>query len=311
MITKEAKELTNYNNIYFTSSARVGFRHLLHSLEFNNDEKILLPSYIGITDKEGSGVIDPVETVGIDYEFYPIANDFSIDKDEFRIMAETRKFKAALIIHYFGFLQSDIEFIQKVCKDNSILLIEDCAHALYSSHKKTFLGDYGDFSFYSIHKFLPSKDGGILKINNSDYSLAPLKNSDKISSESLEIFSKARESEISRIRIDNYLYLLKLLKSVDDIGIVYPKLDEGIVPMNFPILIKNISREKLYFKLADKDFPTIALYYRLVESISKKLFPISHQLSKTILNLPVHQDTSKEDIDTLVDALVKSIQSLK
>jgi hypothetical protein len=49
-----------------------------------------------------------------------------------------------------------------------IFLIEDCAHALLSSHKGQSLGSDGDISIFSLLKTLPVPNGGILLLNNGN-----------------------------------------------------------------------------------------------------------------------------------------------
>lgn len=312
MITKDPINKDNYiEKIYYTSAGRIAFKHLLKNLKFKTGEKILLPAYIGITDREGSGVFDPIQETGVDYDFYSLDKKLSIDFEDFETKIKTGKFKAALIIHYFGFLQSDINRACKICKKNNVLLIEDCAHTLSSSYKNIPLGNFGDFSFFSIHKLLPTGDGGILKINNENFYFPPIQNKDeKIKLETMELFNKSKIQEISAVRIENYLYLQNLLKDVEGIKILYPELNQGIVPMNFPIIIEKVSREKLYFKLLKAKVPTIALYYRIIDAIDPKNFPNSYYLSNNILNLPIHQDISKQDIDVIVNKLIKSLNHI-
>ncbi|NNJ71538.1 MAG: hypothetical protein HKP10_09670, partial [Kiritimatiellales bacterium] len=67
--------------------------------------------------------------------------------------------------------------------------------------------------------------------------------------------------------------------------------------------VTGMTREKLYFDLIERGFTLIALYYRLVPEIDEERFPVSHMLSQSILNLPVHQDTTTEDLDDLIHAI--------
>jgi len=80
--------------------------------------------------------------------------------------------------------------------------------------------------------------------------------------------------------------------------------------MNLPIIVKNNKREKLYFKLMDEGIPTIALYYRLIDSIDRRQYPDSYYLSNNILNLPVHQDITKNDIEILTKKLIYSLERI-
>lgn len=301
MISKSPNITDNcVRNIYFTSAARVGFKHLLKNLYFKDKEKILLPAYIGITDREGSGVFDPISELKINYDFYGLEKNLKINKEDLETKILSGQFKAVLIIHYFGFLHCDIEWVSKICKNNNVLLIEDCAHAFSSTYKNIPLGDFGDFSFFSIHKFFATEDGGILKVNDKNFHFPIIDDiSQRIKLETLEQLSKSKINEISNIRISNYNYYIQKLKDFEKIELLYPELPQGIVPVNLPIIVKSNKREKLYFKLMEEKIPTIALYYRLIDFIDKEKYPASYYLSNNILNLPTHQDITKDDIDLI------------
>ena len=69
------------------------------------------------------------------------------------------------IIHYFGFAQPAIERIAGDCRRRGCVVIEDCAHALFSKHCGRELGDFAPIAVFSLHKTLPISDGGALKVN--------------------------------------------------------------------------------------------------------------------------------------------------
>jgi dTDP-4-amino-4,6-dideoxygalactose transaminase len=307
MMIKDPIDKSKYiENIYFTSNARVGFKYLLEQMSFNNEDEILLPAYIGITDREGSGVYDPISELGINYDFYSIEQNFSINIDDFQYKITSGKFKAALLIHYFGFLHCDIELIRSMCRKNNVLLIEDCAHSLFSTYQDIRFGDFGDMSFYSLHKFLPIENGGFFKINNDNFkNLINEEFSENIDLFTLMQYCKSKQFHIAEIRTLNYQYLLNKLKDLDGLTILFPELPQGVVPMNFPVIIKNDNREQLYFFLKDKNIHTTALYYRIIDEIDRKKYPISYYLSDNILNFPIHQDITTADLDFLVECLIE------
>jgi len=69
-----------------------------------------------------------------------------------------------LLSHIGGIINPDIEQIAELCKEEKIILLEDCAHSfgatLNEKHSGTF-GDAGVFSFYST-KAIPAGEGGIV-----------------------------------------------------------------------------------------------------------------------------------------------------
>jgi len=305
MITKEAQDRIMFSNTqYFFNSARNGFEYLLSKLVTDKSKKILMPGYIGESPKEGSGVFDPIRKLNLSYEFYKLKPDLSVDTDDFFYKIKNNNIKVALIIHYFGFPQKDIELIATKCKELDILLIEDCAHSLQSSFNFIRLGNFGDFSFNSIHKLLATQDGGILQINDRKFISLFSDVNENMSKDTMEIYLNTDIIQTSLLRRKNYnSYLDKLNYNSNLFEILYPELNEGVIPLNFPILIKNYNREKYYYELIDKGVITVSLYYQMISEILKENFPLSYDISNRILNLPVHQDITEADIEKIVSVL--------
>ena len=133
---------------------------LLHGLKISGlplDSIILIPDYIC------DSVINAIKTAGLNYRFYKIRRNLEPDLDE--IDKKSEAVKALLIIHYFGFPQP-LDRINDFCRDRELMLIEDCAHALFSNIKGKHLGRFGDFGFFSLKKTIPLPDGGMLLLNN-------------------------------------------------------------------------------------------------------------------------------------------------
>lgn len=63
------------------------------------------------------------------------------------------------------------EKIEKWCKDNDIILIEDSAHALGSNYKSKECGSLGDLSIFSFtpHKIITMGQGGMVLTDNDTY----------------------------------------------------------------------------------------------------------------------------------------------
>ena len=310
-LTKEPLDSNHFiKPLYYASSARLVFKTILSSIKFGPVDHILLPAYIGITDREGSGVFDPIQELHLNYDFYPVDSKLSLDYDA--IVNKKKKPKAILVIHYFGFFQRNILSLRDHCIKEKIILIEDCAHAfngLFRKDNELFPGQIGNYAFYSIHKYLPTKDGGV------GYAKAPfiLSSKNHLGDISQETFSQVNLADIDAIktkRLNNYNYMLKLLrKNNKDYSILHEKLDAETIPLNFPLIIHNKKRENLYFKLIEYKIPVIALYYRLIEQIDKNIHPISYSISQDILNLPTHQDIEIADIELMVTTLHKILDN--
>lgn len=304
MISKSASNKNNCAlNALFTKSARSAFSHIIESLSVNRSQKVLLPSYIGFTEREGSGVFDPVTLNNSDYTFYKVKEDLSVDLEDFEKQLADQ-IDIALIIHYFGFCRSDLASIKQLCVDAKVILVEDCAHAFYLKSPNSMLGRTGDFSFYSLHKYIAVESGGLLKINNKEISIPEIAVQNRADLDVIEQYALTDFDAIKEIRRRNYSLYARLLKSLDQIEILYDLHDDDI-PQTFPIRVKNLNREKLYFYLNEQNMPTTALYYRMIDKLDSTTYPISFAISSEILNLPVHQDTSIEDIKSLCYATIK------
>jgi len=307
-IKKQAFRVKEHpNGMHLVSRGRTALLCAIDLLGLNKERRILLPSYIGL-DKEGSGVFDPVAAKSVGFEFYKLNYDLSIDMDDFREKVKDPRIKAALVIYYFGFVQFDLGQVVKICRETNTYLIEDCAHALMSRYGNQYLGRFGDVSFFSLHKSLPLADGGLLVINNNELGDPHILNH-TISEESLRLLCHFDLPGISRIRRRNYDRLLEKIKGLRNLRVLYQELPQGIVPLNMPVMIENINRDEVHFRLLDKGIETTAMYHRMIEQIDRQQFPVSSSISDHILNLPIHQDITEEDIEYMPRCLREVIDN--
>jgi len=303
MITKSPYNTVSCKlGLSFTKNARTAWGNIIASLCTDAKLTLLLPAYIGRNDKEGSGVFDPVLDYDTNSTFYGLGEQLEVDITSFEDKVRCGNIDVALVIHYFGFCRTDMSKIKKICKDNNVVLVEDCAHAFHLGKSEQIIGNYGDFSFYSVHKYLATATGGILKQNNMTYTLSKLTPTELMERSVLEDYSNSELNKISTIRRNNFKDYAEHLKSNSNINIMFD-LTTNDIPQTFPIRIKNGLREKLYYFLMDHELPTVALYYRMIEEIDLNRFPLSGTISSEILNLPVHQDTNAEDIFKLCEKI--------
>lgn len=298
MITKSASDVSNCKYPYlFTKNARTAWFKTLDALSVYKDKKLslLLPSYIGINEKEGSGVFDSVIKNGADVIFYKVTDNLQVDISDLNKKLESNVIDVVLVIHYFGFSRVDMDSIRSICEKFSAILVEDCAHAFYINADNSKIGSYGDYSFYSLHKYLATSTGGMLKTNNVSLPNPALDINDKIDCVALERFASSDFKQIATVRQRNYLAYEENLATNKNIDVLF-KLKSTDIPQTFAIRVKNGLREKLYFYLLENDVPTVALYYRLIPQITEKEFPKSLLISNEILNLPVHQDIKTSEV---------------
>ena len=81
----------------------------------------------------------------------------------------TDKTKGIIPVHMAG-LPCDMDGISKLCQENNIVIIEDCAHAMGSNLAGNHVGNYGitgNFSFYPT-KQITTGEGGVVISNDRD-----------------------------------------------------------------------------------------------------------------------------------------------
>ena len=95
----------------------------------------------------------------------PCLEDF---KESISLFRGDRKKLIILLSHIGGIINPDIEEIASICKNENIVLLEDCAHSfgatLNGKHSGMF-GDAGVYSFYAT-KAIPAGEGGVVVTND-------------------------------------------------------------------------------------------------------------------------------------------------
>jgi perosamine synthetase len=144
----------------YLHKARVGIRYAFDLLGLQPADEVLVPAYHCGTE------IDPLLKAGAKAVLYKVDRNCRIDMEDIRNRI-SEKTKALYVTHYFGFPQ-EISAVKKICEQNRLYLIEDCAMALFSRAGDLNMGASGDVAIFSLPKTLPVPDGGVLVINNPE-----------------------------------------------------------------------------------------------------------------------------------------------
>ncbi|MEK7376218.1 MAG: hypothetical protein AABZ57_03515 [Candidatus Margulisiibacteriota bacterium] len=252
-----------------------------------------MPSYIGRSSREGSGVFDPVKKSGCEFEFYPVKKDVSIDTDDLILRIRKNKGQVLFLIGYFGFRDPKTDMIKKEARKNGMIIIDDLAHSFF-----TFLRDPAidfDHGLVSFHKLFPADKGGAV-ISKQKRTLKTKQSFDLGAYNINGIIAKRREN------YDVLLDRMKHLAKKHDIKILRGDLKDS-VPQTFPILLKDEeTRDRLYFGLNEKGYGAVSLYHELIGEIPGA-FKDAHWVSKRILNLPVHQDADQRSLEKMIKTL--------
>lgn len=150
----------NQKYIHLFDSGRVSFYFLLKALDIKKNDEIIIQSFTC------SVVPASILWTGATPIFIDVDKTYNLDPKDLKNKI-TSKTKAVVIQHTFG-TPANIDEIQKICKQNKITLIEDCAHGLGNSYKGQKLGSFGKASFYSFgrDKVISGIWGGAVSTND-------------------------------------------------------------------------------------------------------------------------------------------------
>jgi dTDP-4-amino-4,6-dideoxygalactose transaminase len=168
-IKASEKKLLNYlwleqsSKAIWFYNARSAIYNCLKMTQIEKDDEIIIQSYTCVSVPNAiiqawwkPVYIDIDETLNMDYA--------KIKKNI------TEKTKAIIIQHTF-WNPANIEKIKKICEKNNIILIEDCAHSLWSQYEEQKVWTFWDFSIFSTwrDKVISTVTWWFLVINNKDY----------------------------------------------------------------------------------------------------------------------------------------------
>ena len=135
--------------------ARSGIYHLIRSLRLEH-RVVLAPDY------HHGNEIFAMKAAGAQVRYYPVQKNLDACLDALGKLCEMKpKPRAVYITHFIGWPQPLPE-IQRLCRANGLLLIEDCALSFMSELDGGPLGAFGDYSVFCLYKSVPLPNGGVL-----------------------------------------------------------------------------------------------------------------------------------------------------
>jgi dTDP-4-amino-4,6-dideoxygalactose transaminase len=185
------------------------------------------------------------------------------------------------------------------------MVMEDEAHALFTDLVGGISGRLGDACIFSLHKMLPVDTGGMLMVSPENEALL-CHGTDLVAG--IPLPWEHDLAAIAARRRDNARSLFRLLQPLGDVlSPLWGEPEEGEVPQTYPVLLRNDSRDRIYFSMNDSGYGVVSLYHTLIQPIGIGEFPVSHSLSRRILNLPVHQDATAEMLGAMVAQLARCL----
>ena len=170
-------------------------------------------------------------------------------------------------------------------------------------------GRLGDAAIYSLHKLLPLAQGGMLVFNRINHRLLPRIEGGRLIGDLPRLFDLKR---IVDVRLQNTAAISRLIAPLRTaVEPLRRALRPGEVPQTYPVLIRNVSRDRVYFMMNEAGYGVVSLYHTLIEQIEREAFPAAHACSARILNLPIHQDVGEKTLVRMVDKLRSIILRLE
>lgn len=252
--------------------------------------------------------------------------------------AITEKTKAIIVVHIAGH-PCEMDEIMELAQSRAIPVIEDAAHAHgaeYKNRKCGTIGDIGVFSFYP-DKILSSSDGGAVVTNDEKVAekVHLLRNIGRPALgqyDVLEIGYNYRMNEMQAILANEQLSLLPFmlekrrtlaerynrnLKDID--GMIVPYSKPYVRHSYYAYVIRVLGIERIIFKniLLEKGvesspmFDPVYLstrYLNMYEEYKAGLNPVSEQVSKETISIPLHPALGESDVDYVSDVIISTIR---
>lgn len=244
--------------------------------------------------------------------------------------AITEKTSAILVTHVFG-NPCDIEAIEKIAKKHNLKIIYDAAHCFGTQYKGKSVFNYGDISTTSFHatKLFHTTEGGAIFTQDAnllkkmsflhnfghngpvDFAEVGINGKNSEFHAAMGLVNLKYIDEILEKRKSNYLYYLNKLCGTN---LQFQEINsEGTsnysyMPVVFPseeILLKVIkalnSAEIFPRRYFYPSLNTVSLFK------SEQNCPISESIAPRILCLPLYHTLGKNEIDIIVNIILKTL----
>lgn len=317
------KELENYLHVSHAIPCANGTDALtiaLWALDLEPGSEVITTDFTFIATAEA---IARVGLVPVLVDVHP--DTFTIDTQAIK-QAITPKTRAIMPVHLFG-QAADMDEIMHIAQQHNLYVIEDAAQCFgaeyYSKNGTKKLCSIGDIACTS---FFPSKnlgcfgDGGALFTNNTELAnkirlIANHGSLKKYYHATIGVNSRldSIQAAILRVKlryIDSYnaarqkaaaLYT-KFLHDIPWIQTPITNAQSNHVFHQYTITLKNTSNKELQDYLKQHNIPSMIYYpvpmhkQEALQQFAPQSCPVSEQLSKSVVSLPMHTELTEEQI---------------
>ena len=280
-----------------------------------------------------------VEVIGL-LKLTPIIVDvdpatFNISLEEIK-KAITPKTKAIIPVHLFG-QSCDMEPLLQLAKDNNIFIVEDTAQAIGAEYtfpngtvkKAGTIGEIGTTSFFPSKNLGCFGDGGAIFTNDDELaviirSIVNHGMGKRYYYDRLGVNSRLDSVQAAILRI-KLKHLDSYNKSRQNAAAFYTNFFRDFKQVETPaevdysthvfhqytLKIKNVDQYALQSFMNEKGVPAM-IYYPMplhtqkaygAENFDHSNFPVTNELCKTVISLPIHTELDQEQLNYICNAM--------
>lgn len=314
------KEILKVKHLLFVTNGTVALQMAIKALDLKG-EIITTPfSFVATTS---SIVWENCKPVFADID----PNSLNIDASKIEA-AITEKTSAILATHVYG-NPCDVEGIEKIAKKNNLKVIYDAAHAFGVEINGRSIFEYGDISTCSLHatKLYHSGEGGLVITKDPDLlkKLAYIRNFGFDGPEKFaELGLNGKNSEFhAAMGLANLKYLDLIHQKRKEISLRYDeklKNFKAYRPIWYSQSENNFSYYPIVFESEElmlqcienlkmhEIFTRRYFYPSLADSlpyVENKFLPITDDIAKRVLCLPLYFDLTIEEVDLICRHLLR------
>ena len=282
----------------------------------------------------GTGLFTPKESISNEelvssfnkfVDEYNESNKESIQKGVISALEKSNDIDSVIATHVYG-NPCSIDAIYKIAKKYNLKVIYDAAHCFGVKYKGKCIFDYGDISTCSFHatKIFHTGEGGAIFCNNSSlnkkiHDYHNFGHEDNLSFNGIGINGKMSEINAA-LGLTVIKYIDEVIKKRRNVFNNYEKkikntkIKKIILRNNtswnysyYPVIFENENELLLAEKKFNKNqiFPRRYFYPSLnnLPYIKNKKMPISEDISKRILCLPIYPKLEQLDQNRIIDVL--------
>ena len=272
----------------------------------------------------------------------------NIDSDDIRKKL-TKKTGAILFVDFAG-QPCDIAELQEICREHDLFMIEDACHALGAEYRGKKIGSLADMTIFSFHpvKLITTGEGGMVTTNDPGRAetlrLLRSHGIDKSAhhlSESgapwaYDMITLGRNYRMTDIqaalgvsqarKIDVFIQKrTKLSRLYHELLQDIPQIEVPVTQDNvthawhlYTVLLTGIRRDAVFSYLKSCNIgvnlhyiPTYHFsYYQKNHPQDPSLYPVTEDVFRSILTLPLYPDLSEEDVVFIVETLKNAMHQV-